>query len=62
MRLTEYMGLKEKSATAAFHLVTNWHDFSGMHDLSGNFSYDDFFRKTHAPLYTGQWCCDIFIY
>ena len=27
------------------------HDFIGMHDLIGNFSYDDFFRKTHARLY-----------
>ena len=22
-----------------------------MHDLTGKFTYDDFFRKTHAPLY-----------
>ena len=22
-----------------------------MHDLNGTFTYDDFFRKTHAPLY-----------
>ena len=26
------------------------HDFTGMHYLSGNFCYDDFFRKTHARL------------
>ena len=32
----------------AFHLVNKLHDFNGMHDLSGNFCYDDFFRKTHA--------------
>ena len=27
------------------------YDFTGMHDLTGKFAYDDFFRKTHAPLY-----------
>ena len=27
------------------------HCFTGMHDLNGKFTYDDFFRKTHAPLY-----------
>ena len=35
----------------AFHLVNKLHDFNGMHDLSGNFCYDDFFRKTHERLY-----------
>ena len=28
-------------------------DFTGMLDLSGNFCYDDFFRKSHARLYSG---------
>ena len=27
------------------------HDLTGMHDLTGNLAYDDFFRKTHAGLY-----------
>ena len=27
------------------------HDFIGMHDLNGKYAYDNFFRKTHAPLY-----------
>ena len=27
------------------------HYFTGMHNLTGKFTYDDFFRKTHAPLY-----------
>ena len=27
------------------------HDLTGMHDLTGNLAYYDFFRKTHAPLY-----------
>ena len=34
-----------------FHLVNKLHDFTGIHDLSGNFYYNDFFRKTHARLY-----------
>ena len=25
--------------------------FTGMHDLTGKFTYDDFFPSTHAPLY-----------
>ena len=35
----------------AFHLVNKLYDFTGMLDLSGNFCYDDFFRKSHARLY-----------
>ena len=38
-------------------LLNNRHDFKGMHDLKGNFTYDDFFRKTHARLY-----CVSFLY
>ena len=34
-------------------LVNNRQDFTGMHDLKGNFPYDNFFRKTHARLYFG---------
>ena len=34
----------------AFHLVNKLYDFTGMLDLSGNFCYDDFFRKNHARL------------
>ena len=30
------------------------HYFTGMHDLNGKFTYDDFFRKTHAPLYFAE--------
>ena len=33
-----------------FLLVNKLHDFTGMHDLSGNFRYDEFFAKTHARL------------
>ena len=49
MGLTEYMGLTEK-VPRGFHLENDWQYFTGMHELSGNFSYDDFFSKTHAPL------------
>ena len=35
----------KKRYCRAFYLVNK------LHDLSGNFSYDDFFRKTHARLY-----------
>ena len=41
----------KKCYCRAFHLVNKLHDFNGMHDLSGNFCYDDFFRKTHTRLY-----------
>ena len=40
----------KKGYCRAFHLVNKLHDFA-MHDLSGNFCHDDFFRKTHARLY-----------
>ena len=52
MRVTEYMGLMEKKCyDIAFCLVNKVHDFTGIHDLSGKFCYDSFFRKTHARLY-----------
>ena len=35
----------------SFHLVNKLYDFTGIHDLSGDFCHDDFFRKTHARLY-----------
>ena len=35
----------------AFHLVNKLYDFTRKLDLSGNFCYDDFFRKSHARLY-----------
>ena len=41
----------KKCYDKALYLVNNRHDFKGMHDFKGNFSYDDFFRKTHARLY-----------
>ena len=50
------MGLTEKSATTKLFIqyVNNRHDFKGMYDFRGNFLYDDFFRKTHARLYTAD--------
>ena len=46
------MGFTEKKCySRAFHLVNKLHDFNGMHDLSGNFCYGDFFLKIHARLY-----------
>ena len=33
----------KKCYCRAFHLVDKLHDFNGMHDLNGNFCYDDFF-------------------
>ena len=45
MRLTEFMGLTEKSAMTK-------HGFKGMQNFKGNFPYDDLFRKTHARLYS----------
>ena len=42
-------GLRGKKCyDKALYLVNNRHDFIGMHDLKGNFPYDDFFRKTHS--------------
>ena len=41
------MGYKE-----APYSVNKRHDFSGIHDISGNFPYDDIFRKNHARLYS----------
>ena len=35
----------------AVNMMIKIHDLPGMHELNGNFAYDDFFRKTHAPLY-----------
>ena len=36
----------------AFHFINKFNkDFTGILDLSGNFCYDDFFRKSHARLY-----------
>ena len=40
----------KKCQDSAFHFVNKMHDFKGIHDLSGNFCYNDFFRKTHARL------------
>ena len=41
---------RNKCHDIAFHFVNKLHDFKGIHDLSGKFCYDDFFRKTHARL------------
>ena len=34
----------KKCYDKALYLLNNRHDFKGMHDVKGNFSYDDFFR------------------
>ena len=44
----------KKCYDRAFHLVNKLHDFTGMLDLSGNFCYDNFFRKSHARLYSAH--------
>ena len=41
----------KKCYNKTLYLVNNRHDFKGMHDFKGNFSYHVFFRKTHARLY-----------
>ena len=41
----------KKCYDKALYSVNNRHDFKGMHDFKENFTYDDFFRKTHARLY-----------
>ena len=47
-------GVKGKKChDRAFHSVNKLHDFTRMHDLSGNFCYNDFFLKAHARLYSG---------
>ena len=52
IRLTEFMYFTEKMGyKEAPYSVNKRHDFSGIHDISGNFPYDDIFRKNHARLY-----------
>ena len=41
----------KKCYDRAFLLVNKLHDFIRMHDLSGIFCYNVFFRKTYARLY-----------
>ena len=49
IKLTEYMGLTEKSAKKrAFYLANKLHDFTGMHNLSRKFCSHDFFRTNRA--------------
>ena len=31
--------------------VNKRHDFTGIHDINGNFPYDDIFRQNHERLY-----------
>ena len=53
----------KESYYRAFHLVNlvnKLYDYTGMLDLSGNFCYDDFFRKSHARLYSQIELRDIF--
>ena len=45
---------RKKCYDRAFHLANKMHDFTGMHYVSGKFCYDDFFRKSHARLYTDR--------
>ena len=40
----------KKGNEEAPYSVNKRHDFSGIHDISGNFPYDDIFRKNHARL------------
>ena len=52
MRLTEFMGFKgKKGYDEALYSVNKRHDITGIHDINGNFPYDDIFRKNHARLY-----------
>ena len=49
----------KKSNSRAFHLVNNnWHYVTGMHDLSGNFYYDNFFRKLMHLCTYSDWTRD----
>ena len=50
MVLTGFMVLTEKRAMTLYS-VNNRHEFTGMHDLNGNFPYDGFLRRTHARQY-----------
>ena len=51
MTLTDMKLTGKKCYDRAFHLVNKLHDFKGIHDLRGDFCYDDCFRKSHARLY-----------
>ena len=41
----------KKCLDRALRFVNKLHDFKGIHDLSGNFCYEDFCGKTHARMY-----------
>ena len=43
MRLTEFV--------ETLYSVNKWHDITGIHDINGNFPYDNIFRKNHSRLY-----------
>ena len=40
----------KKRYDKALYLVNKRQDITGIHDINGNFSYDDIFRKNHARL------------
>ena len=41
---------EKKGYNEAVYLVNKRHDFTGIHDIKGNFPYDNIFRKNHARL------------
>ena len=45
------MGLRKKGYDEALYSVNKRNDITGIHDINGNFPYDDIFRKNHARLY-----------
>ena len=41
----------KKGYDEALYSVNKRHDIAGIHEINGNFPYDDIFRKNHARLY-----------
>ena len=42
---------EKKGCDEALYSVNKRHDITRIHDINGNFPYDDIFRKNHARLY-----------
>ena len=40
----------KKGYDEALYSLNKRHDFTGIHDINGNFPYDNIFRKNHARL------------
>ena len=40
----------KKGCDEALYSVNKRHDITGIHDINGNFPYNDIFRKNHARL------------